>query len=195
MTMLPAIGLLAALPAEHRSFLACFGTYHRSEVGDMLINEGEPQDSLHVILAGKLHIVSAATGRPMLLATLGEGDSIGEVNLFDRGTASASAVVKENALIWSLSRAELDVFLEADSAIGMSVLRGLLSQLSRRIRKMNDRLTTENERAAINRSWSKPHHVRELRESNERAGGLSRLRSDASRPRVSTAGMTLAGRK
>lgn len=157
MTELPAIGFLADLSAENRSFLACFGKYHRPEPGDVLIAEGAPQDSLYVILTGKLHIVSAASDRPMLLAALGAGDSIGEVNLFDPGTASASAVVKTSALVWSLSRSELDAFLEADPAIGVAVLRGLLAQVCKRIRTMNEKLTTQKERAAIDQSWSVLH--------------------------------------
>ena len=154
MTELPAIGFLADLPAEHRSFLACFGKYHRPEAGDVIIAEGDPQDSLYVILTGKLHIVTNTSERPMLLAALGAGDSIGEVNLFDPGTASASVVVKASGLVWSLSRSELDAFLEADPAIGVAVLRGLLAQVCKRIRTMNEKLATQSERASINQSWS-----------------------------------------
>lgn len=154
MTELPAIGFLADLSSEHRSFLACFGKYHRPENGDVLIAEGEPQDSLYVILSGKLHIVTNTAERPILLAALGSGDSIGEVNLFDPGTASASVVVKTSAVVWSLSRSELDAFLEADPGIGVEVLRGLLAQVCKRIRTMNEKLTTNNERAEIDQSWS-----------------------------------------
>ena len=154
MTELPAIGFLADLSSEHRSFLACFGKYYRPENGDVLIAEGEPQDSLYVILSGKLHIVTNTAERPILLAALGAGDSIGEVNLFDPGTASASVVVKASAVVWSLSRSELDAFLDADPAIGVGVLRGLLAQVCKRIRTMNEKLTTKNERAEIDQSWS-----------------------------------------
>jgi CRP-like cAMP-binding protein len=157
MTELPAVGFLADLAAEHRSFLACFGKYHRPEPGDVLISEGEPQDSLYVILSGKLHIVSAVSDRPMLLAALGVGDSIGEVNLFDPGTASASAIVKSSSLVWSLSRSELDAFLAADPSIGVEVLRGLLAQVCKRIRTMNEKLATQKEKAAIDQSWSILH--------------------------------------
>ena len=126
---LPAFGILSGIPAEHRSFLACYGRYLRPREGDMVIVEGEPQDSLHVILSGKLHIVSGSSSdRPMLLASLGPGDSMGEINLFDPGTASASAIARSSALVWTLSRAELDAFLEADPLIGISVLRALHSR-------------------------------------------------------------------
>jgi CRP-like cAMP-binding protein len=152
---LPALGFLAGISEEHRSFLACFGKYHRPQSGDTVIVEGEAQDSLYVILAGKLHIVAgASSGQPMLLAALEPGDSMGEINLFDPGTASASAIVRSSALIWSLSRSELDAFIEADPVIGAAVLRALLGQLSKRIRVMNDKLATAEKKSWMHDFWS-----------------------------------------
>lgn len=152
---LPSLGFLAGIPEEHRSFLACFGKYHRPGEGETLIVEGAAQDSLFVVLAGKLHIVTAAsTDRPLLLAALGPGDSMGEINLFDPGTASASAIARGNALVWSLSRSELDSFLDADPAIGVSVLRALLGQLSQRIRLMNEKLATAEKKSSLHDFWS-----------------------------------------
>jgi CRP/FNR family transcriptional regulator, cyclic AMP receptor protein len=152
---LPALGFLAGIPEEHRSFLACYGRYHRPQEGETVIVEGAAQDSLYVILAGRLHIVAGTSGdRPMLLAALEPGDSIGEINLFDPGTASASAIARGSALIWSLSRAELDSFLEADAVIGVSVLRALLGQMSKRIRIMNDKLATAEKKSSLHDFWS-----------------------------------------
>jgi CRP-like cAMP-binding protein len=151
---LPALGILSEIPAEHRSFLACYGKYLRPREGDVVIVEGEAQDSLHVILSGKLHIVSGLTAeRPMLLASLGPGDSMGEINLFDPGTASASAIARSSALVWTLSRAELDAFLEADPVIGVSVLRALLGQLCHRIRAMNEKLVTSERKSSLHDFW------------------------------------------
>jgi CRP-like cAMP-binding protein len=151
---LPTIGFLAEVSAEHRSFLACFGRFLRPQNGDILIQEGERQESLYVILAGTLHIVSAAAERQVLLATLGEGDSIGEINLFDPATASATAISRGNSFVWSLSREELNAFLEADPAAGVPVLRGLLRQVSKRIRTMNEKLATAEQRASMHDFWT-----------------------------------------
>jgi CRP-like cAMP-binding protein len=152
-TELPAIGFLAGITPEHRAFLACFGKYHRLHSGDVLIAEGAAQDSLYVILSGTLHIVSSAGNRPLLLASLGEGQSIGEVNLFDTDRASATAIVRSNALIWSLSRSELNGLIEADPDTGLPLLRGLLRQLSQRIRSMNEKLSTARDRRDAVARW------------------------------------------
>jgi CRP-like cAMP-binding protein len=154
---LPAIGFLAEVSSEHRSFLACFGKFKRLAEGETLIREGEPQDSLYVILSGKLHIVADAAERPLLLAALEPGDSIGEINLFDPGTASASASARAASLVWSLSRSELALFLEADPAAGIPVLHGLLAQLAKRIRSMNEKLTTSERKSTLHDFWGSSH--------------------------------------
>jgi len=151
---LPALGFLAEVSSEHRSFLACFGRFLRPNSGDVLIQEGDSQEALYVILSGILHIVATSGGRQVLLATLGGGDSMGEINLFDPDKASATAIARSSGLVWTLSRAELDAFLAADPAAGVEVLRGLLCQLSKRIRSMNDKLATVEERASLHNFWS-----------------------------------------
>lgn len=155
---LPPVGFLSDVSSEHRSFLACFGKFLRPESGEVLISEGDPQESLYVILSGTLHIVSSYADRPNLLAAFGEGDSIGEINLFDPATASATAVVRTGGLIWTLTREELESFLAADPEAGVSVMKGLLRQVARRIRSMNEKLATAEQRASIHNFWTSRQH-------------------------------------
>lgn len=151
----PTIGILADIPEEHLSFLSCYGMYLRPQEGETIITEGADQESLYVILAGKLHIVGNNSGdRPILLAALEPGDSMGEINLFDPGKASASAIARGSALIWALSRNDLESLLEADPIIGLSVLRALLRQMSKRIRVMNDKLTTAEKKSSLHDFWT-----------------------------------------
>lgn len=151
---LPGVGFLSDVSSEHRAFLACFGKFLRPQSGDVLIAEGDAQESLYLILSGTLHIVASADDRPVLLAAFGEGDSIGEINLFDPATASATAIVRSSGVIWSLSRDELEAFLEADPAAGVMVMRGLLRQVAKRIRSMNEKLATAEQRASIQNFWT-----------------------------------------
>lgn len=155
---LPASGFLADVSDEHRAFLAEYGKFLRPEAGETLIAEGDEQESLYVILSGTLHIVASATERPLLLAAFGEGDSIGEVNLFDPATASATAIVRSAGLIWTISRTQLDDFMAADPEAGISVMKGLLRQVARRIRSMNEKLTTAEQRGSIHNFWTSRQH-------------------------------------
>ncbi|NQX00569.1 Crp/Fnr family transcriptional regulator [bacterium] len=151
---LPNLGFLSEVSSEHRGFLALAGKFIHAKSGDVLIAEGDSQESLYLILSGTLHIVACLGDRPVLLAAFGEGDSIGEINLFDPATASASAIVRNSGVMWSLSRGELDAFLQADPEAGVAVLRGLLRQVAHRIRHMNDKLLTAEQRATFHSFWT-----------------------------------------
>lgn len=151
---LPDVGFLSEVSLEHRGFLACFGKFLRPHSGEVLIAEGDPQESLYLILSGTLHIVASVDDRQVLLASFGEGDSIGEINLFDPATASATAIMRSSGVIWSLSRDELEAFLAADPAAGVPVMRGLLRQVAKRIRSMNEKLVTAEQRASYHNFWT-----------------------------------------
>ena len=137
---IPAVGFLAEVSAEHRAFLTGFGKFHRRTRGEVFIHEGSPQESLGLVLAGELHVLTALDSHPLLLAEIGVGDMIGEINIFDPASASATVIARSDCLVWSLSRRELAGLIEADPEAGQSVTWGLLRQLARRIRVMNEQL-------------------------------------------------------
>lgn len=151
---LPSSGFLAGVSAEHRAFLGCFGKFLRPADGAVLIEEGQAQDSLYVALTGQMHVLSAAGNRQVLLAKVSEGESIGEINLFDPGKASATVIARGTCVIWTLSHEELDSFLAADPLAGVGVLKGLLAQMARRIRSTNEKLLTAEQRASFHEFWS-----------------------------------------
>lgn len=137
---LPAIGFLSDVDESHRAFLASFGSFVRPHAGEALIEEGQEQNDLYLILSGLLHVVAPAEGRNIYVAALGAGDSIGEINIFDPAAASASVIARSECLIWRISSAELEGFFEADPVAGLEFMKGLLRLEARRIRTMNVKL-------------------------------------------------------
>ena len=152
---LPAIGFLSDLDADHRAFLASFGSFVRPQSGDALIEEGKEQDNLYLILSGLLHVVAGANGRNILVASLGSGDSLGEVNVFDPGMASASVIAKSECLIWRISAAELEGFFAADPVAGVAFMKGLLGLVGHRIRTMNAKLAESEQKSDIHSTFWK----------------------------------------
>jgi CRP/FNR family cyclic AMP-dependent transcriptional regulator len=152
---LPAIGFLADMDASHREFLASFGQFVRPSPhdGETLIEEGKPQPNLYLILSGMLHVVSHAGGRNLLVATLGSGDSLGEVNVFDPSTASASVIARSECLIWQISGDELQGFFADDPIAGIEFMKGLLRLEGKRIRAMNAKLAESEEKSALHSFW------------------------------------------
>src|SRR4051794_22817637 len=63
--------------------------------GRVVFNEGEPGDSLYIIISGKIKLSRRAPdGRENVLAVMGPSDQFGELSVFDPGprTATATAV-------------------------------------------------------------------------------------------------------
>jgi CRP/FNR family cyclic AMP-dependent transcriptional regulator len=150
---LPAIGFLADMDSSHREFLASFGKFVRPHDGEALIEEGRPQQNLYLILSGMLHVVSHAGGRNLLVASLGAGDSLGEVNVFDPGTASAAVIARSECLIWQISESELAGFFANDPVAGIEFMKGLLRLEGKRIRAMNAKLAESEEKSALHSFW------------------------------------------
>ena len=60
--------------------------------GEIVFSEGEPGDSLYIVLSGKLKVGRrAADGRQNLIAVMGPSDMVGELSLFDPGPRTATA--------------------------------------------------------------------------------------------------------
>lgn len=153
LTELPAVGFLSEVDASHRAFLASFGSFVRPHAGEALIEEGKAQGNLYLILSGMLHVVAEAGGRNLLVAALGAGDSLGEVNIFDPATASASVIARSECLIWRVSGEELEGFFESDPVAGVAFMKGLLRLTGHRIRAMNSKLAESEEKSALHGFW------------------------------------------
>jgi CRP-like cAMP-binding protein len=150
---LPAIGFLADVDSSHREFLASFGKFIRPKNGETVIEEGAAQDCLFLILSGMLHVVTEAADRALLVATLGAGDSLGEVNVFDPATASASVIARSECLIWRIRDTELAAFFTADPEGAVELMRGLLRITARRIRAMNAKLVDSESKFSVHDFW------------------------------------------
>ena len=72
----------------------------------------------------------------------------------DPAAASATVIARESCLIWTVTRDELNGLLAADPEAGLAVMKGLLRQLSSRIRQMNQKLIGSEEKASFNDYWS-----------------------------------------
>lgn len=62
--------------------------------GDMLMREGEAGDEAYLILSGKVQVIKETGGHKIVLATLKEGDIIGEMSLISREKVTRSASVE-----------------------------------------------------------------------------------------------------
>jgi len=103
--------------------------------GSTVFAEGEPGDSLFIILDGKVKIVRRAPdGRENVLSVMGPSDQFGELSIFDPGPRTATATALTDVSLAKMSQQALLPWIDAHPEIGVQLLR----VLARRLRRTND---------------------------------------------------------
>jgi CRP/FNR family cyclic AMP-dependent transcriptional regulator len=110
--------------------------------GEVIIPEGADSDELYVIVQGEVDILVNPTlvsdrpekREPVAIATLGRGQSFGEIALVDRGFRSASAMAKQKTRLLVLPRQELIQLCEAYPQLGYRLMYNLAADLAFKMR-------------------------------------------------------------
>ncbi|MBB6629336.1 Crp/Fnr family transcriptional regulator [Nocardioides sp. KIGAM211] len=98
--------LLASLDEAQRSEVLATTRRRTFAKGEVLVHEGDPSDSLHLVASGRVAVrVSSPHGDNVTLNVLGPGDYFGELSLLDGNAPvrSATVVALEPAETRSLS--------------------------------------------------------------------------------------------
>lgn len=128
--------MFGGLDASSLTAVASRGVVQHYRKGQILFVEGDPAETLYVVLEGlvKIYIVSE-DGSEMNLGLLGPGVMFGEVALADGGARSAFAEITEPSFLFALGRTDLFDLLDEHP----SLVRNYLHELGARIRALTDR--------------------------------------------------------
>ncbi len=130
-------GLFQGVDAEDIEALAGEFEIFDAPRGQVLFTEGEPGDSLYIVLSGKVKLGRRASdGRENLVAVMGPSDQFGELSLFDPGPRTATAVVVTDGRIARLPKQALQKWVQERPQIAMQLLR----VVARRLRRTNTML-------------------------------------------------------
>lgn len=112
--------------------IAARGAVKRFPAHAVIVNEGDDSDTLFIFLSGRAKVYAAnEAGREVVLATVGEGDYVGELAL-DGAPRSASVMTLEPTSCVLVSGANLREFLAAHPAFGQHLILNLI----RRVRNL-----------------------------------------------------------
>jgi CRP/FNR family cyclic AMP-dependent transcriptional regulator len=104
----------------------------------VIINEGESSDSLYIIAAGKVKVLSGREeGKEVIFSILRPGDFFGEMALFDDQARSATVITMEHCVFNVIAQAD---FMRCVSG-NPHVARHLLQALAQRLRKANRKIS------------------------------------------------------
>jgi CRP-like cAMP-binding protein len=137
---LPAKGIIEPLGDDDRLLLSSYGEFLPVHERQTLIEEGHQQNSLYFVISGNLHVSTMRSGRQVLLGRIGAGETIGEINIFHPGLASATVTAIEFSQVWRIDRTSLEEFMNVSPLPASHLLIGIASTLSRRLRETNEKV-------------------------------------------------------
>jgi hypothetical protein len=105
-----------------------------------IVKQGDPGDSMFLILEGELRVRLIAGGKETILATLGPGDLFGDMSLFDRGPRSADVVANLDSSVLRISAADFERVAREAPDVAAPFLLSTVKTLAARIRADNKRV-------------------------------------------------------
>ena len=142
------ISVLQALEPDALSRLAGALEEKHYEDGQTIFAEGDPGDSMYLLVTGCVRIekrAQAAGAAHKTLAVLEAGDYFGEMALVDQKPRSGAAVAAGGAKILRLSKAAFDQIQQQSPAAGASLLFAMIRTSSERIRRLSAQVVVYDE--------------------------------------------------
>jgi CRP/FNR family transcriptional regulator, cyclic AMP receptor protein len=127
------VPLFAMLTDEQATMIAESVSKQRFRRGAILVRQDFRSESLYILLNGRASVLSADNRqREVILATLRQGDCIGEMSLIDNEPHSAT--VRLEVLV--LGRDAFMRCMPEEHSLALAVMRGLVARLRRSTRKI-----------------------------------------------------------
>jgi CRP-like cAMP-binding protein len=103
--------------------------------GEVIIVEGQRNDRIRFIIEGKVKVEKGG----IVLSEFGEGDTFGEMEVLDVMPSVASIKALSPVTVMSISNMALHEIYKTDVKIFALLIMNLARDLSRRLRKMDDK--------------------------------------------------------
>jgi CRP-like cAMP-binding protein len=128
----PRHSLLDRLSPDDRARILQIGVRRTYRKGAHVFHAGDPGDTLHLILKGRVAVqVDTSRGETAVLTFLAEGACFGELAMVRGGVRSASVVALEPLETLTLSRSDLDEIHDDGRVVQRFLIEVLASQVSR----------------------------------------------------------------
>jgi CRP-like cAMP-binding protein len=144
LTLFRRAGVFDALSDEEVDAFSRFLVERRLGPGEALFREGDPGESLYLLLYGDVVVEVRAVGaEALVLGRLVAGDVIGEQACLDPAPRSATVTATSPSVVVELTRAELDR-MSRELPRAASLLLGVILQgLTERLRAVDRRVEAE----------------------------------------------------
>jgi CRP-like cAMP-binding protein len=135
----------AELNEEHAAVLGALMTTRHLRDGEFLIAEGTADDSLHVLLEGRLEVVThAGGGDEVTLAVLRDGDLAGELSFIDGEPHTVGLRALTDSHVLTLERADFEGIINAHPDLTYLVMRAVTRSVHKIVHRMNHQFVELN---------------------------------------------------
>lgn len=124
---LSQIKILRSLPAEDVVKLIPFMKKGSFKGGETIFEENDSGDRLYFIVSGKVKVLRGTVGESKRIATLGPGETFGEMALFTTGTRTATVIAETAVKVWVIVKRDFDYLLGESPALQKAV-RGIVRE-------------------------------------------------------------------
>jgi CRP-like cAMP-binding protein len=108
------------------------------QTDEYLIEAGHMDDSLHILVSGKLEVIAPSLGsEPVTLAVLTPGDLAGEMSFVDGAAHAVGLRALVPCEVISLTRGDLESLLDSHPRVVYEVMRTIVRAAHHIVRKMN----------------------------------------------------------
>jgi extracellular factor (EF) 3-hydroxypalmitic acid methyl ester biosynthesis protein len=123
------------------------------EGGETILDEGSPRRALHVVRRGFVRVERAEQGQRVTVATLGSGETFGEMALLEESGASASVLAQDRVEVDIVAGNHIETLLTSMPGFSARFYQSLALSLSRRLRETTTLLSqlNVNDVAQVNR--------------------------------------------
>jgi serine/threonine protein phosphatase PrpC len=107
-----------------------------AQPGQVLFTEGQPGQSMYIVIAGAVRLCKGAT----TVTELGVGEHFGEMSLVDRAARSLTAIAGDNTRLLEIERKDFFEIVRREPQAAVKMLWSLVSVLGTRLRKTTNEL-------------------------------------------------------
>ncbi|MDX2227547.1 MAG: cyclic nucleotide-binding domain-containing protein [Verrucomicrobiae bacterium] len=115
-------------------------TFHFS-AGDILLEQGTPNDSLFLVYQGAIEILRIHGEKELKLATITEKGFFGETSIFSTSMTSATVRAVDQCTVLVIKHADLLHYIQERPEAGNKILLEILKAVCRRLSDTNDKIS------------------------------------------------------
>lgn len=133
------VKILAGMTDEQLDRFAQFMEVEKVPQWSVIVKQGDPGDSMYLILQGELRVRINVAGKETILATLTAGEFFGDISLFDHGPRSADVVANTESVVVKISASAFSELAKEAPETATPFLLAIGRTLTARIRADNKR--------------------------------------------------------